>query len=100
MITCLKSDPVFRRSLGYDYFENTPSEATLKRFIKTLAESDILEKTFRRMVSKARQLVCPMNMPMCMAVMITEPSVFFVHMHEANVIVRWVPHGAPLLNIR
>ena len=52
----MKSDPVFRRSLGYDYFENTPSEATLNRFIKTLAESDILEKTFRRMVSKARQL--------------------------------------------
>ena len=56
LVTRLKSDPVFRRSLGYDYFENTPSEATLNRFIKTLAESDILEKTFRRMVSKARQL--------------------------------------------
>ena len=56
LVTRLKSDPVFRRSLGYDYFENMPSEATLNCFIKTLAESDILEKTFRRMVSKARQL--------------------------------------------
>lgn len=44
LVTRLKSDPVLRRSLGYDYFENTPSEATLNRFIKTLAESDILEK--------------------------------------------------------
>ena len=46
LVTRLKSDLVFQRSLGYDYFENTPSESTLNRCIKTLAECDILEKTF------------------------------------------------------
>ena len=56
LVTRLKSDPIFKRSLGYDYFGNTPSEATLNRFIKILSDSDILERTFRRMVSKARQL--------------------------------------------
>ena len=49
----LGSDPVLRRILGYDYTNNTPSAATLNRFITLLSGTDILERTFRRMVSKA-----------------------------------------------
>lgn len=56
LVMRLKSDPVLRRSLGYDYIENTPSAATLNRFITLLSGTDILERTFRRMVCKARKL--------------------------------------------
>ena len=56
LVKRLKSDPVMRRSLDYDYVGSTPSEATLNRFIKTLADSDILERTIRRMVCRARKL--------------------------------------------
>jgi len=56
LVKRLKFDPVLRRSLGYDYFGNTPSEATLNRFINLLSGSDILERTFRRMICKARNL--------------------------------------------
>ncbi len=56
LVTRLKSDPVLRRSLGYDYFGSTPSEATLNRFITLLSDSDILERTFRRMICNARKL--------------------------------------------
>ena len=52
----LQSDPVFKRSLGFDYLDRTPSEATLNRFINLLAGTDILEKTFRRMLLHARKL--------------------------------------------
>lgn len=56
LVMRLKSDPVLRRSLGYDYIDNTPSAATLNRFITLLSGTDILERTFRRMVCKARKL--------------------------------------------
>lgn len=56
LVTRLKSDPVLRRSLGYDYLGNIPSEATLNRFITLLSGTDILERTFRRMVCNARKL--------------------------------------------
>lgn len=56
LVNRLKSDPVLRRSLDYDYVGNTPSEATLNRFITLLSGTNILEKTFRRMVCKARKL--------------------------------------------
>ena len=56
LVTRLKSDPVLRRSLGYDYTNDTPSAATLNRFITLLSGTDILERTFRRMVCKARKL--------------------------------------------
>lgn len=56
LVLRLKSDPILRRSLGYDYIENTPSEATLNRFITLLSGTDILERTFRKMVCKARKL--------------------------------------------
>ena len=52
----MKSDPVFKRSLGFEYFDKTPSEATLNRFINLLAGTDILEKTFRQMIRSARKL--------------------------------------------
>ena len=52
----MKSDPVFKRSLGFEYFDKTPSEATLNRFINLLASTDILEKTFRQMIRSARKL--------------------------------------------
>ena len=50
----MKSDPVFKRSLGFEYFDKTPSEATLNRFINLLAGTDILEKTFRQMYKMSR----------------------------------------------
>lgn len=56
LVQRLKSDPVFKRSLGFDYLDRTPSEATLNRFINTLADTDILEKTFRKMILQARKL--------------------------------------------
>lgn len=56
LVMRLKSDPILRRILGYDYIENTPSTATLNRFITLLSGTDILERTFRRMVCKARKL--------------------------------------------
>ena len=56
LVNRLKFDPILRRSLGYDYFGNTPSEATLNRFITLLSGTDILERTYRRMVCKARKL--------------------------------------------
>lgn len=56
LVSRLKSDPILRRSLGYNYIENTPSAATLNRFITLLSGSDILERTFRKMVCKARKL--------------------------------------------
>lgn len=56
LVMRLKSDPVLRRSLGYDYIENTPSAATLNRFITLLSGTDILGRTFRRMVCKAIKL--------------------------------------------
>lgn len=67
LVMRLKSDPVLRRSLGYDYIENTPSAATLNRFITLLSGTDILGRTFRRMVCKARKLglmAVPLAMPL------------------------------------
>lgn len=52
----LKSDPIFKRSLGFHYLDPTPSEATLNRFITLLAGTDLLEKTFHRMLRHARKL--------------------------------------------
>ena len=52
----LKSDPTFKRSLGFDYLDRTPSEATLNRFVNTLAGTDIMEKTYRKMILQARKL--------------------------------------------
>ena len=52
----MNSDPVFKRTLGFDYLDRTPSEATLSRFITLMAGTGILEKTFRRMVCRARKL--------------------------------------------
>lgn len=56
LVQRIKSDPIFKRSLGFDYFDKTPSEATFNRFINLLAGTDILEKTFRRMIRSARKL--------------------------------------------
>ena len=44
LVQRIKSDPIFKRSLGFDYFDKTPSEATFNRFINLLAGTDILEK--------------------------------------------------------
>lgn len=56
LVQRIKSDPIFKRSLGFDYFDKTPSEAAFNRFINLLAGTDILEKTFRRMIRSARKL--------------------------------------------
>lgn len=56
LVRRMNSDPVFKRTLGFDYLDRTPSEATLSRFITLMAGTGILEKTFRRMVCRARKL--------------------------------------------
>ena len=56
LVQRMNSDPVFKRTLGFDYLDRTPSEATLSRFITMMAGTGILEKTFRRMVCRARKL--------------------------------------------
>ena len=56
LVQRLRSDPIFKRSLGFDYLERTPSESTLNRFINLLSGTDILERTFRRMLMRARKL--------------------------------------------
>ena len=40
----LQPEPMFKRSLGFDYLGRTSIEATLNRFINLLAGTDILEK--------------------------------------------------------
>ena len=44
LVQRIKSDPIFKGGLGFDYFDKTPSEATFNRFINLLAGTDILEK--------------------------------------------------------
>lgn len=56
LVQRIKSAPVFKRSLGFDYFDSTPSNATFNRFINLLADTDLLEKTFRKMIFHARRL--------------------------------------------
>lgn len=56
LVQRLKSDPTFKRSLGFNYLDRTPSEATLNRFVNTLAGTDIMEKTYRKMILQARKL--------------------------------------------
>lgn len=55
LVQRLQSDPVFKRSLGFDYLDRTPSEATLNRFVNLPAGTDIPEKTFCRMLRSARK---------------------------------------------
>lgn len=52
----LKTDPMFKRSCGFDYLDNTPSETTFSRFITQLSNSDVLERTYRTMINKAKKL--------------------------------------------
>ncbi len=56
LVQKLKTEPMFKRNCGFDYLDNTPSEATLNRFITQLSSSDILERTYRRMIHKAKNL--------------------------------------------
>ena len=52
----LAIDPILKRSCGFSYTENTPSQATLNRFINQLSKTSILERTYRRMIHKAVEL--------------------------------------------
>lgn len=56
LVQKLKSDPTFKRSCGFDYLDQTPSEATLSRFITLLSDTDLLERTYRTMIHKANLL--------------------------------------------
>ena len=56
LVRRLKSDPVFRYNCGFEVFGNVPSEATLSRFLKVLAETDILKDLHRALVSKAEEM--------------------------------------------
>ncbi|NMA74352.1 MAG: transposase [Bacteroidales bacterium] len=56
LVQKLKTEPMFKRNCGFDYLDNTPSEATLNRFITQLSNTNILERTYRRMIHKAKAL--------------------------------------------
>lgn len=56
LVQKLKSDPMFKRSCGFGYFDQTPSEATLSRFIAQLSNTNLLEHTYRSMIHKANSL--------------------------------------------
>ncbi len=51
----IKDDPLFKRTCGFEYTDN-PSESTFSRFITDISDTDILERTYRRMLAKARNL--------------------------------------------
>ena len=46
LVQRLRSNPVFKRCLGFGYLDRTPSESTLNRFVSLLAGTDVLEKNF------------------------------------------------------
>lgn len=52
----LKTDPVLRINCGFKTAGKTPSESTFSRFIEKLSNTDVLEKTFHRMVCRAKNL--------------------------------------------
>jgi len=56
LVTRLKTDPVLRVTCGFESIGKTPSQATFSRFIEKLSNTNILEKTFNRMVSRAKSL--------------------------------------------
>lgn len=56
LVRRLKSDPVFRYNCGFEVFGNVPSEATFSRFLKVLAETDILKDLHRILVCKAEEI--------------------------------------------
>jgi transposase len=56
LVKRLNADPVFRTTCGFSALGKTPSAATFSRFIEKLSNTDILEKTFQRMVRRARTL--------------------------------------------
>ncbi len=55
LVSRIKDDPVFKRTCGFEYTD-TPSESTFSRFITDISDTDVLERTYRRMLSKARNL--------------------------------------------
>lgn len=56
LVKRLKTDPVFRIACGFEAVSKTPSAATFSRFIEKLSRTDVLEKTFQRMIRKAKSL--------------------------------------------
>jgi len=56
LVKRLKTDPVFRITCGFDAVGKTPSQATFSRFIYRLSNTDVLEKTFQRMIRRANAL--------------------------------------------
>lgn len=56
LVKRLQTDPVFRVSCGFDAIGKTPSASTFSRFIEKLSNTNVLEKTFQRMVRKAKAL--------------------------------------------
>jgi|CZCB01.1.fsa_nt_gi transposase len=56
LVKRLKTDPVLRVTCGFDAVGKTPSAATFSRFIEKLSKTNVLEKTFHRMVRRAKTL--------------------------------------------
>lgn len=56
LVRRLKTDPVLRVTCGFEAIGRTPSAATFSRFITKLSTTNILEKTFQRMVLRAKAL--------------------------------------------
>jgi hypothetical protein len=66
LVMCLKSAPVLRRSLSYDYIENIPSATTLNHFITLLSGTDILVLTsYEHAVPKSKIPIDDPTFPSC-----------------------------------
>lgn len=56
LVKRLKTDPVLRVTCGFESIGKTPSQATFSRFITKLSATNVVEKTFHRMVIRAKTL--------------------------------------------
>jgi transposase len=55
LVNRLHCDPVFKCICGFEYTK-TPSTSTFSIFIEVLSKTNVLERTYRRMMTKARTL--------------------------------------------
>lgn len=56
LVQRLHSDPMFRYNCGFSILETPPSESTFSRFLDKIADSESLEKEFKLLVLKAKDL--------------------------------------------
>jgi len=56
LVQKFKFGPMFKRSCGFDYLDETPSVATLSRSITQLSLTKLFERIYRSMIYKANSL--------------------------------------------